>query len=467
MVRITRRAATILIIGVSVVIVSCATPEMPPPARQQTNLPIEKTWQTGQETEPRLVDDGWLSNFQDKRLSQLVEEALRNNRDLQGSAAVVAEAEARARQAGANLRPTVDLAADAAVSGTGNSSSTRSQYNLGLQVSWEVDLWDRLGSESRAQALDAIAAAADYEFARQSLAARVAVSWFVTIGNKLQLALDEDVLLIERDTLRVVQLRVNAGAVSRVDLNVARADVARAKENVARSQGNLDEAVRSLEVLLGRYPAAELNVTDQLTSHSEPVPAGLPSELLERRPDLIARDRQVAAAFNRTQAAQAARLPRLALTGSVGGASGSLRDILNSSNVAWSLGTNLLAPIYDGGRLQADVEIRTAQQEQALAAYAGTALQAFEEVETALSNERVLLVREKRLTIVVEELAEAVRILELRYNAGEIDLLSLNQVKKSYFTARNDLLRVQVERLKQRVNLHLALGGSFEARPQS
>ena len=138
-------------------------------------------------------------------------------------------------------------------------------------MSWEVDLWDRLGSESRAQALDAIAAAADYEFARQSLAARVAESWFVTIGNKLQLALDEDVLAIETDTLKVVQLRVDAGAVSQVDLNVARADVARAKEKVARSHGNLDEAVRSLEVLLGRYPAAELNVTDQLTSYPEPI----------------------------------------------------------------------------------------------------------------------------------------------------------------------------------------------------
>ena len=466
MVRLSRKAATMVIVGTGVIILSCATPQ-PPPARQQTNIPVEDTWQAGQETGPRLVDDGWLSNFQDRRLSQLVEEALRNNPDLQGSAAVVAEAEARARQAGADLRPTVDLTADAGLAGTGNSSSARSQYNLGLQVSWEVDLWDRLGSESRAQALDAIAAAADFEFARQSLAARVAESWFVTIGNKLQVALDEDVLAIETDTLRVVQLRVEAGAVSGVDLNVARADVARANENIARSQGNLDEAVRSLEVLLGRYPAAELNVTDQLTSQLEPIPAGLPSELLERRPDLIARDRQVAAAFNRTQAAQAARLPRLALTGAVGGASGSLRDVLNPSNVAWSVGTNLLVPVYAGGRLQADVEIRTAQQEQALATYASTALQAFGEVETALVNERVLLVREERLTIVVEELAEAVRTLELRYNAGQIDLLSLNQVKKNYFTARNDLLRVQVERLKQRVNLHLALGGSFEARPQS
>jgi outer membrane protein TolC len=131
-------------------------------------LPIEPTWQAGPETDPSLADNGWLASFQDERLSQLVEEALRNNRDLQGSAAKVAEAEARARQAGADLLPTLDLASGATRSGMLDSSSTEDNFNLGLEVSWEVDLWARLRSEKQAQALDAIAAAADFEFARLS-----------------------------------------------------------------------------------------------------------------------------------------------------------------------------------------------------------------------------------------------------------------------------------------------------------
>ena len=413
------------------------------------------------------MDDGWLASFQDPRLSWLVEEALRNNRDLRGSAAKVAEAEARARQAGAALLPTIDLSAGSTGSGTVNAGGIRSNVNLGIKVSWEVDLWGRLRSATRAEVLDAVAAAADFKFARQSLAAQVAESWFVTVGNKLQLALEENRLVIERGTQDVVRARVDAGAVSQVDLNVARADVARAQESVARNHGNLTEAVRSLEVLLGRYPAAELQIANALPPIPNPAPAGLPSEILERRPDLIARDRQVAAAFNRTQSARAARLPRLALTSEIGGASRSLGNILNPSHVAWTVGGNLLAPIFDGGRRLAEVEIRTAQQEQALAAYAGTALTAFQEVETALTNERVLHVREERLTMVVGELGQAVRLTQLRYNAGDVDLLSLNQVKRQYFTARNDLLQVQVERLKQRVNLHLALGGSFETQPHT
>ena len=455
-----------VLLGTIAMLVACATPQAPP-TPPQANLPIEPTWQPGPETDPSLADNGWLASFQDERLSQLVEEALRNNRDLQGSAAKVAEAEARARQAGADLLPTLDLASGATRSGMLDSSSTEDNFNLGLEVSWEVDLWARLRSEKQAQALDAIAAAADFEFARLSLAALVAESWFVTVGNKLQLSLEEDILALERRIQDVVQKRVEVGAVLQSDLNVARADTARAQESVARSQGNLAESVRSLEVLLGRYPADELQIVDQLSPVPPRVPAGLPSELLERRPDIVARDRQVAAAFSRTQAARAAKLPRIALTGAIGGESDSLPNILNPSNVAWSLGTNLLAPVFDGGRRQAVVEINTAQQKQALAAYASTALQAFQEVETALVNERVLRTRKEHLINVNEELAEAVRLTRLRYDVGEIDLLSVNQVKQDYFRARRELLQVQVERLKQRVNLHLALGGSFEDRSQA
>ena len=273
-------------------------------------------------------------------LSKLVEEAVRNNRDLQGSAAKVAEAEARARKAGADLLPTLDLASGGTRSGiVETSGSVQGNYNLGLEVSWEVDLWARIRSEKQAQTLDATTAAADFDFARLSLAALVAESWFVTIGNTLHLSLEEDILELERRIQEVVQKRVNAGAVLQADLNVARADTARAQDSVARSRGNLAESVRSLEVLLGRYPATELRIVALLPPIPPQVPAGLPSELLERRPDIVAKDRQVAAAFSRTQAARAARLPRIALTGSIGGTSDSLPNILNPTNVAWSLGT--------------------------------------------------------------------------------------------------------------------------------
>ena len=160
MMRFPRQFPSMVLFGTVVILVGCAL-QQAPPVRQQADLPVAGTWQAGGETEPRLVDDGWLSTFQDQRLSQLVEEALRNNRDLQGSAAKVAEAEARARKAGANLLPTVDLTMGSTHSGTGNSTGVQHKFNLGLEVSWEADLWGRLRSEKRAEALDAIAAAVD------------------------------------------------------------------------------------------------------------------------------------------------------------------------------------------------------------------------------------------------------------------------------------------------------------------
>jgi len=432
------------------------------PAAEQAQLPAPTVdrWAAFSETEPRMIDAGWLASFGDPRLSGLVSEALLNNRDLRVTAARQSEAEARARKAGANLLPTVDLSASPQASGGSDLVGIEKEFNLGLQVSWELDLWGRVSSETEAASLDAISAAADFEFARQSLAARIAESWFVITGNKLQVELDEEALTIEQRALDVVTARVEAGTVSNVDLRLARAATARAEEKLTQSRGNLDEAVRSLEVLLGRYPGAELQVVDKLTAFPGPVPAGLPSELLERRPDIVARDRQIAAAFNRSESARAARLPRVNLTASV-------TTLFNPASLAWSLAGDLLTPVFDGGRRQADVDISTAQQEGALADYASAALIAFQEVETALANEQILMQREEQLGTAASELSEAVRIEELRYSTGAIDIIRVNEVKRQFFEARNGLLRVQVERLKQRAKLHLALGGSFETSPSS
>jgi NodT family efflux transporter outer membrane factor (OMF) lipoprotein len=443
-----------------IIMTGCALKEAPP-ATQEANLPIAERWTVAADAAPGLVDTGWLESFEDRRLERLVAEALQNNRDLQAAAARVDEAEARVRRAGADLRPQIAVGAGAA--GEGVEGTVGNRADLGLQVSWELDVWGRLRSQREAEALDAIATAAFFEYARQSLAAEVAEAWFLTTGNKLKVGIEQDILALQQQTFDIVEAKYREGVASTLDRNVARADVVRAQEILVRSQGALENAVRSLEVLLGRYPSAELAVADTLPQIPGAVPVGLPSELLERRPDIVARDRQVAAAFNRTESAKAAKLPRIALTGEIGGTSSALGSLSSPFSAAWSVGANLLAPIYQGGRLQAEVEISTAQQRQALAEYAGAGLRAFQEVETALSNEEVLRQREEQLLAVVSDLEQATEVAELRYNAGKLGLLDLTQVKQQFFAARRDLLQVQVERLRQRVNLHLSLGGSFES----
>jgi hypothetical protein len=191
------------------------------------------------------------------------------------------------------------------------------------------------------------------------------------------------------------------------------------------------------------------------------VPAGLPSDLLERRPDVIAAERRVAAAFNRVGEAQTARLPRISLTAGVNSISSDLFVLQDRDNPVASAGANLLAPIYQGGALKAQVEIRTAEQRQAVADYARLALRAFSDVESALASEFAAREREEILTRAVLQWERAVGLARVAYEIGSIDLRPVQQQQLGAFAARSALLRVQSEQRVQRVNLHLALGGGF------
>jgi hypothetical protein len=219
--------------------------------------------------------------------------------------------------------------------------------------------------------------------------------------------------------------------------------------------------VRALELLLGRYPAAELTAPEVLPPMPAPVPAGLPSELLERRPDIIAAERRVAAAFNRVGEAQAARLPRISLTAGVSSISSELFVLQERDNPMWSAGATLLAPIYEGGSLKAQVEIRDAEQRQALAEYGRLALRAFDDVESALATEFAAREREAILARAVTQWERAVGLAQTAYKVGSLDLRPVQQQQLAMYAARSALLRMQSEQRIQRVNVHLALGGGF------
>ena len=193
-----------------------------------------------------------------------------------------------------------------------------------------------------------------------------------------------------------------------------------------------------------------------------PPPAGVPSEILERRPDLVAAERNVAAAFNSLQSAKAARLPAISLTSEIGGTSDSLTNLLDPANVAWTVAGNLVAPLFDGGQRQSQVDISTAEQKQAVAAYGQAALDAFGEVESNLDQGVVLVDRLSSLSEAAAEANEAYRIARLRYDEGETDLIDVLNIQQRVFSAESNLAAVQRLLLDQRVNLNLALGGSWE-----
>lgn len=445
----------------------CTIPDAPNADQSLTQaLPestsVRETFAADTGGSDRAMPSDWIAAFGDPRLEELIDEALANNLNLRAAASQVESASGLVRQAGAELQPVVTAALENTETGLeGGQTTTRSQG--ALNVSWELDIWGRIRAQTAAQEADFRATVAEYEFARLSLKAAVARAWFRAIETRLQLDFANETIGLKQKTLDIVETKREFGDLGMQDVHLARADLASSRERQRQARAAYELALRGLELLLGRYPSAEMEVGVDLVAVPPPVPPGLPSDLLERRPDLVAAQERVAASFNLITSAKAARLPSIALTGSAGGTSDGLSSLLTSGGGFWSIGGNFLAPIFDGGRREAQVEIATANQEAALAQFGQAALTAFSEVETALSNEVLLSEREELLREVVRDSQSAYDIAEVRYREGEIELLGVLDVQDRLINTQIALISIRNARLSERIDLHLTLGGDFRS----
>ncbi len=444
------------------VIAACARDAPPDKELTKDALPDKPPEQFASQAEAGTVQDGWLASFNEPVLEKLVAEALEKNRDLAAARFRLDQAAAQARQAGADLMPQVGYAVGASTGGTGSANTN--QMGAGLTLSWELDVWGRLSSAQQAAQNEFASKAADLEFARQSLAASVAKGWFLCIQADEQERIAVAYADLQKRNVELTALREANGRSTAYDSALARATAATAQDSVRKARSGRERATRSLELMLGRYPRAELVPSAVLPAVPGPPPAGLPSQLMERRPDLVAATRRVAAAFNQVESAKAARLPRLSITANGGAASQGFQD-LSLDDVFWNVAANMVGPIFDGGRLKEQVVIETAKQNEALALFGGAALKAFREVEEALAEDARLIERVSLTETAAREQGEAERLATLRFDAGAIDQLALILVQTRTLDSRLAALAMKVERLSNRVDLHLALGGSFTVPP--
>lgn len=406
--------------------------------------------------------EGWLREFADPALDFHVREALANNVDLQSTAARVEQARYYVTVAGAALYPAVNAMAR----GGGNDSDPNAGWKGAIAAaSWELDIWGRVRAGRAAAAETYAASQWDFAYARQSLAALVAKSWFTATEVQLQRQIADDAVRTAEQLVDLTRQRGKMGAGNDYDIAVAQASLGTLRDNRRQLMLADQQSRRALEVLLGRYPSARIAIASTLPKMPDAVPAGLPSQLLERRPDVVAAERRVAAAFYQTQAARAARLPQISLTASVSDISSDLFVLKDRNNPVWSAGIGLLAPLFQGGALKAQQDIRTVEQAQAVADYARIGLRAFSEVENALANEFTLKERMAILKDVVAQNERALVFAQTRYRLGAVDLREVSQQQLALYAASTALLRVQSEARVQRVNLYLALGGSFELSP--
>jgi NodT family efflux transporter outer membrane factor (OMF) lipoprotein len=456
----------------TVLALGCAS--VPKVAQPDLDLETPAEW-TGASLAQGQVDPTWWESFGSPELNQTIDTALERNWDLRAAAARVRQAEAQARIAGADLEPQVGVGLDAArrrqnfigfpIPGAPPGSvlsSTSTNLGLSLSVSWEIDLWGRLGARAGAGVADLQAAQADLAGAHLSLAGQVAKTWFAAAEAAQQVELARAQVASFQTTVRQVRSRYERGLRPALDLRLALANLEGGEAALRARQEVLDAVVRQLEILLGRYPGRQLETPARLPDTPPAVPGELPADLVARRPDLAAAERRLAAAGARLTAAKKDLYPRLSLTASGGTASAELGDLVSGNFGVWSLAANLLQPLFQGGRLRAAIELARGTSEERLAGYASSALNAYLEVETTLRAETLLAERETHLAEAARQSRAAERLADDRYRAGLENFVTVLESQRRAFQAESEWILARQLRLANRVDLFLALGGGFE-----
>lgn len=459
----TLHAATALL---AAVLGACATTTYERPA-----VEAPETWRAPADTTSALTDRPFGSLLASGELHALIETALENNRDLRIAAQRVELARARYGFERSFLFPAV--LGDAAYTrqrqpvGGSDRNVTSSFASIGLAVpSWEIDLWGRVRAQTEVARRDLMALAETRYAVEVSLTAQVASAYLQLLELDAQLDTAQSTVQTRAESLRVVQARFEGGVVSAADLMQARANLAEAQAAVANIEGSRQRAENALSVLLGRNPGpivrnrtlADYDVDQQL-------PAGLPSQLLERRPDIRSAEQQLIGAQANIDAARRAYFPTISLTGFLGFASPELSELFDGDRTAWSITPAITAPIFTAGRLRSNVEAAQAQQRIALEQYLQAIQNAFREVDDALTSYDELRRQRAALEQVVEANRERLRLAELRYRGGVTIYLEVLIAQQDLFDSELRLLQVRRGVQSAVVELYAALGGSWREVP--
>ncbi len=451
--------------------IGCASaPPVEPPV-----LAVETpaTWTTDAGTGP-LPELDWWTDFGDAGLDAAITSALTNNYDLAAAAARLDQAAADSRIAGADLLPTAQIGLNGSkrkqnfigfpIPGAEDQvlSTIFSNYGVSLDVAWEPDLWGRLRSGARAALADLQSRAADLRAAQLSLAGQTTKAWFAVAEARQQLRLAEASVGSFRTSSEQVRDRFEQGLRPSLDVRLALSNLANAEALREQRRQQLDAAIRQIEVLMGRYASGALDAPEALPDAPSTIPGGLPADLVSRRPDLVAAERRIASARQRWQVARGELYPRISLTANTGTATSALQDLINGDFGVWSLLGNIVQPLFQGGRLRAGVDRAEARTAEELAVYANTALLAFSEVETALAAEEFLADRERFLATSAEQSRAAEALADDRYRSGLDDYITVLESQRLALQAEGDLIAARRQRLENRVDLYLALGGGFD-----
>ncbi len=421
-------------------------------------LNAPKNWAFGSQLDTQIAEN-WSAIIDDQELNELISEALRNNPSLKVSAENVIRSQILLNQSGAARLPTLSSTLSTSGRSVLDYIDIGESYSASLNASWEIDLWGQIRSNVMSAEYDLEGAKSVYNSAKQSLTADVIRAYTNLVEAKSRRDLSSATLDALVETLRIVDVRFEFGNANHREQVLAQSDVASAQDNLAVAEANVRSAVRSLEVLLGRYPDATLTISDKFPTVATTIAAGQPADLLRRRPDVLSAEYNVRAAFADQAATIASKWPSLRLSSDLASSVDNIGDLLDPADLALSLGARLADTLFDGGLTKARIEAAESVSRQSIRSYGQIVLDAYADVEYALDTIKLLDERYEYVLKAAEASRETLRLAEIQYKAGDFELLDVLTFRQRSFQSDQALLSVKRQLIDARIALYLALGG--------
>lgn len=464
----TKPLITSLALATSLFVAGCATlqpplPEAAPSIPAEWPLPATTPAATDDDTAVLAADIGWRDFFADPRLDELVAQALDNNRDLRVAVLNVERARSQYGIQRADRLPSLGAEASMIRSGGDNLDVSESYSASAGIAGFELDLFGRVHNLSQAALQRYFATDEARRSAQLALIAGVANTWLTLAADRELLSIAQATLASQQASFKLTEQRHDLGAVSGLDVSQARTVVETARSDVARFEGQVAQDRNALVLLVGG-PVDPSLLPDAFTpqvSGLASLPAGLPSEVLLRRPDVLAAEYQLRAANADIGAARAAFFPSITLTGSIGSTSDELSGLFNGGNGIWSFIPQINIPIFQGGRLTAALGMANADRDIALAEYEKAIQSGFREVSDALALSRTLAEQRAAQEALVAAATRAHELSQARHDAGQDSYLVLLDAQRTLYAARQSLVATQLAEQANRVTLYKVLGGGW------
>ncbi|WP_255428018.1 efflux transporter outer membrane subunit [Ramlibacter cellulosilyticus] len=405
----------------------------------------------------------WQDFFPDARLRSLIDTALAGNRDLRVAVLNVAQARAQYDIRNADRLPTVGVSASASRSPSAITGDQVNSYSVSLGLSsWEIDFFGRVAALSESALSQYLATEEGRKAAQVTIVASVANAWLALVADEELLALTRETLGTREETLRLTRLRFENGVTSEIDFRLAQSLAESSRAALAQTQRQRANDLNALALLIGQPVPPDFLVGLTTRDVKLPdVPAGVPSEVLVRRPDVRQAERQLLAANANIGAARAAFFPRISLTAGIGTASSELSGLFQSGAWGYTVAPSLLQPIFDAGRNRANLASAEVSRDIAVAQYERSIQQAFRDVADALAGRATYGEQLRALGAVADAEAARFRLARLRYESGVASYLDLLDAQRALFTAQTALVQSRLASLQNQVALYRSLGGGW------